>query len=284
MYVAADSADCWAHSDSFALENGRIIKESGAPPDYFDPKGQLWGSPVFNWKVLEDNGYAWWLDRFQRAFELYDYVRLDHFRGFAAYWETEAGQLPTTGKWVPGPGLKLFKKAYEKFGPLPIIAEDLGKITPSVRLLLKACGFYGMDVMQFANSDPRTNDYNPGVETIAYTGTHDNATLLGWCLEGFVKNAEAEKLAKATETAKSKALTEDVATGESGASTVESADELLVKAKLQAKEMLTKLFASNAPIKIVPLQDLLGLGNEARMNTPGTLKGNWSWRAEKFDF
>ena len=258
MYVAADSADCWAHSDSFALENGRIIKESGAPPDYFDPKGQLWGSPVFNWKVLEDNGYAWWLDRFQRAFELYDYVRLDHFRGFAAYWETEAGQLPTTGKWVPGPGLKLFKKAYEKFGPLPIIAEDLGKITPSVRLLLKACGFYGMDVMQFANSDPRTNDYNPGVETIAYTGTHDNQTLLGWCLEGFKKAAELE------------------------AEKQESSDEeLLIKAQTQAQEMLAKLWASNAPIKIVPLQDLLGLGDEARMNKPGTLVGNWSWRAEE---
>lgn len=259
MYVAADSADCWAHSESFALENGRILKESGAPPDYFDPKGQLWGSPVFNWAELEKEDYAWWLDRFQRAFDLYDYVRLDHFRGFAAYWETEAGQLPTTGKWKPGPGLKLFKKAYEKFGPLPIIAEDLGKITPSVRLLLKACGFYGMDVMQFANVDPRTSDYNPGVETIAYTGTHDNQTLVGWCLEGFQKAAELE------------------------AEEQESSDEeLLLKAQIQAKEMLAKLWASNAPIKIVPLQDLLGLGDEARMNKPGTLVGNWSWRAEDY--
>lgn len=255
MYVAADSADCWAKSECFALRDGRILMESGAPPDYFDPKGQLWGSPTFNWEELARQDFSWWIDRFKRAFALYDYVRLDHFRGFAAYWETEKGQLPTSGKWKSGPGLELFQKAYKKLGPLPIIAEDLGKITPAVRLLLRACGFYGMDVMQFASGDPRTNAYNPGVETIAYTGTHDNATILGWCL--------------------------DKLKAEQGESSEDSQEELLAKAKLQAEELLLKLWKCNAPIQIAPLQDLLGLGDEARMNKPGTTQGNWSWRVDK---
>ncbi|MDO4178781.1 MAG: 4-alpha-glucanotransferase [Phascolarctobacterium sp.] len=306
MYVAADSCDCWAHKECFALEGGRIIKESGAPPDYFDPKGQLWGSPTFNWQEIARQDYAWWLDRFKRAFDLYDYVRMDHFRGFQAYWETKSGELPTTGKWVPGPGLALFKKAFEQFGPLPIIAEDLGKITPSVRLLLKACGFYGMNVMQFASPDVRYANYNPGTEIIAYTGTHDNPTILGWCYDSLVK--EKQKKLRETEVAlQSDELTQKLAEQEDSAelkNDVQAADlreakvelqsaeltqtiaepqvdaELMDEARRQAKDLLSKLWSCDAPIKIAPLQDLLGLGNEARMNTPGTVSGNWGWKAD----
>ncbi len=244
MYVSADSADAWAHPQLFTLdEKGYPTMEAGVPPDYFAVEGQLWGNPLYRWEAMEEAGYGWWLARFRRAFGLYDYVRLDHFRGFESYWAVPAGEKATKGAWQFGPGAKLFEAAYAALGPLPVVAEDLGLITPAVRGLLARCGFPGAEVLQFADGDPLVA-YNPSEGKIVYSGTHDNATLLGWCRERYPESDPEET----------------------------------------AKILLSRLFSSPAEMVITPLQDILGLGDEARMNVPGTTGSNWQWKAKEEDF
>lgn len=245
IYVSEDSADAWQYPQYFTLSNdGTGSKqepfEAGVPPDYFSADGQSWGNPLYRWDILKKNGYKWWMDRLKRAFSLYNVVRLDHFRGFEAYWAIPKGKKPSEGKWMQGPGRELFEKAFESLGPLPVIAEDLGFITPGVRSLTATTGFPGMDVMQFADRDPM-HGYTPNCDRIAYTGTHDNETLTGWCINKY----GAEEGRKA------------------------------------ADKLLEDFYKSDAFIRIVPVQDLMGLDNTARMNVPGTTGVNWRWQAKE---
>lgn len=241
MFVSADSADVWAEPKYFSVdEEGYIKEQAGVPPDYFAKDGQLWGNPVYNWEELEACGYDWWMRRLKRAFGLYDYVRLDHFRGFEAYWSVPERCTAVKGKWKYGPGRKLFEKAYSIFGPLPVLAEDLGLITPGVRGLVAGCGVLGTDVMQFSDYDPM-DGYNPPEHKVVYSGTHDNQTLIGWCKDRY-PDKEPEEC---------------------------------------AEKLLENLYECDADVKIVPLQDILGLDDEARMNVPGTTGKNWSWQAKE---
>lgn len=244
IYVSADSSDVWANPAMFQLgSDGMPGVVAGCPPDSFAEEGQVWGNPVYDWTALKAENYAWWLRRLERAFELYDWVRLDHFIGFSRYYSIPAGEKATEGSYHLGPGLPFFEKAYEEFGPLPIIAEDLGSITPAVRALGAACGFQGMDIVQFADGNDPLSGYQPRPEKIAYTGTHDNQTLVGYCAERY-PHLEAVDAARN--------LAETVAT-------------------------------CSARICIMPLQDILELDDEARMNVPGTVKGNWAWQAKPKD-
>jgi len=240
MYVSADSADAWANRKLFSLgEDGWPDLQAGAPPDAFSPAGQMWGNPTYNWDAMRDDGYAWWIARIKRACSLYDYVRLDHFVGFSSYYVIPRGEGATKGAWVPGPGMDLFHALHEACGDLPLIAEDLGLVTPAVRSLLAQCGFPGMDIEQFYDGDARQN-YTPAEGKIAYTGTHDNQTLLGFCRSSY---------------------------GDYGAEDT-------------ARWLIEQLLRSRANVAILPLQDVLGLGDEARMNTPGVAGGNWTWQAD----
>ena len=181
MYVSVDSSDVWAERDIFDLDaKGHARRQAGAPADQFSPEGQLWGNPTYRWDILRKQGYDWWLRRLERAFDIYDYVRLDHFIGFSSYYSIEAGKSARDGRYSFGPAGDLFKAAYDKFGPLPLIAEDLGVVTPAVRALISLTGVPGMDVVQFFDGDP-SEKYEPKPGTIVYTGTHDNQTLVGWC-------------------------------------------------------------------------------------------------------
>jgi len=243
MYVSADSADVWAHRDLFTVdEAGALRASSGVPPDAFAEDGQLWNTPLFDWERMRQSGYDWWLRRLERAFSLYDYVRLDHFRGFESYWAVPAGKPAAQGAWKPGPGADLFRAAYERFGPLPVLAEDLGTLTPAVRGLLRLCDFPGIDVLQFSNGDPLCG-YTPAAGKIACPGTHDNQTLVGWCAQRYPD----------------------------------------LDARQTAQHLLRAVLSSRAEVTILPLQDALGLGDEARMNTPGTTGGNWAWQAREED-
>ena len=241
MFVSVDSADVWSEPDIFDLdEDGRPRRMAGAPPDAFAPEGQLWGNPTYRWDILREQNFGWWLRRFSRALALYDYVRLDHFIGFSSFYAIPAGGTAADGAYSFGPGLDLFRAAYDQFGPLPFIAEDLGAITPAVRALVAASGFPGMDVAQFYDGDVRES-YVPRPETVVYTGTHDNQTLVGFCESRY-------------------GLGRDEA--------VALADGIMARA-----------LASDAALAIVPLQDVLSLGDEARMNVPGVADGNWTWQA-----
>ena len=245
MFVSADSADVWSEPDIFDLdERGYARREAGAPGDAFAPDGQNWGNPTFRWDILREQNFGWWLRRFSRMLALYDVVRLDHFIGFSSYFGIPAGKTARDGAYAFGPGVELFEAARKQFGPLPFIAEDLGAITPAVRALVAATGFLGMDVAQFSDDDVREG-YVPRPETVAYTGPHDNQTLVGFC-EGRY-GLEREEA-------------------------VEVADGIM-----------RRVLASDADVAIVPLQDVLGLGDEARMNVPGVADGNWSWRAPDAD-
>ena len=243
MYVSADSADVWANPQLFTVdEKGHVTVEAGVPPDYFSAEGQLWGNPIYKWEDMKADGFQWWKNRFRRAIELYDYTRLDHFRGFEAYWSVPKGKKAAEGFWSLGVGADFFRECYGELGELPFIAEDLGTITPGVNALREICGFYGADVMQFADSDP-LEGYNPPAGKIAYSGTHDNETLKGWAEKRYGKSEEE---------------------------TLEIVHRL--------KE---NLLSTDADVVIMPLQDILELGDEARMNVPGVAEGNWSWRADK---
>ena len=255
IYVSADSADAWEYGEFFDLG-----EEAGVPPDYFSADGQNWGNPLYNWDLLRRDGYGWWMRRFERAFSLYDVVRLDHFRGFEAYWAIPKGAKAGAGHWMPGPGIELFEQAYKHFGPLPIIAEDLGYLTPGVRSLIAGTGFPGMDVMQFSDTDPRT-EYKPALDRVSYTGTHDNETLLGWCRNRYKQDIDAVLCRKGIKAEESERY----------------AEAFNQEAKAVADSLLHSFYETDAFIRIVPLQDILGLGNEARMNTPGTVGRNWKW-------
>ena len=245
MYVSGDSADVWAERDIFELdEHGYAQVQAGCPGDGFDPEGQLWGNPTYRWDVLAARGYDWWLARLQRAVETYDYVRLDHFIGFSSYYKIPKGKRPVEGAYAFGPGLDLFRAAYEKLGPLPFIAEDLGVITPAVRALIAETGIPGMDIVQFSDGDVREG-YEPKPGTVTFTGTHDNQTLLGFCQSRF--GLEGEEAAQ------------------------------------MADRIAASVLGSKNDVAIMPLQDVLELGDEARMNVPGVAEGNWSWRAEEQD-
>lgn len=253
IYVAHDSADVWSRRELFLLdEKGKPTVVAGVPPDYFSASGQLWGNPHFDWAVMEQNGFQWWIERFKATFELFDIVRVDHFRGFEAAWQVPArARTARRGVWVTGPGERFFDALQAALGTLAIIAEDLGVITPPVEALRDRYNFPGMKILQFAfdvELDDRDMPHNHVKHGVVYTGTHDNDTTRGWYLSR--SDAEQNKM---------KAYL-----GSSGADCVGD----LVRAALM----------SVADTAIIPFQDILKLGSEARMNIPGTPFGNWEWR------
>jgi 4-alpha-glucanotransferase len=253
IFVSADSADVWANPELFLLDAKRQpTVVAGVPPDYFSATGQLWGNPLYNWQRLRQTGYAWWIARVRRALEQVDLVRIDHFRGFEAYWEVPAGEATAqNGRWVKAPGAELFERLRAALGGLPLIAEDLGLITPEVEALRQRFDLPGMRILQFAFGGGPDNRYLPHHyvrNTVVYTGTHDNDTTAGW----FANMPEHERQ--------------------------------LVRRYLPltgdepAWDFLRLAWSSVADYALAPLQDVLGLGNEARMNLPGRADGNWGWR------
>jgi len=266
IYVAHDSADVWANPHDFFLDDhGQPMVVAGVPPDYFSATGQLWGNPIYRWKEMAARGYSWWVERFRATFHLFDLVRLDHFRGFQAYWEVPGGETTATnGRWAPGPGADLFRVVRGHLGDLEIVAENLGVITPEVEAIRKEFGFPGMAILQFAfGKDPQGPDFRPHNyvrELFAYTGTHDNDSVLGWWhSEGGDSTRTAEDVKKE----KSFALR-----------------YLNTDGAEMHWTLIRALIASVARAAIVPMQDILGLGAESRMNKPGTLGGNWRWRMQ----
>ena len=265
IYVSHDSADVWSRPELFELdENGNPTKVAGVPPDYFSATGQLWGNPIYRWDRMAEDGYRWWIERFRATLEVVDMVRVDHFRGFEAYWEVPAREkTAVNGRWVKGPGSELFAALREALGELPIIAENLGVITPEVEAIRHEFGFPGMSILQFAfGSDPQAPTFRPHNyprEVAAYTGTHDNDTTVGWWRSSGAGDSTR---------------TEDEVLRE----------REFTKAYLNTDGVeihwafIRALLASVADTAIVPLQDVLGLGNEARMNLPASSEGNWRWR------
>lgn len=265
IYVAHDSADVWSHRDLFELdEGGRPRVQAGVPPDYFSATGQLWGNPIYDWDALHAQGYAWWIQRLRAAFELFDVVRIDHFRGFDAYWEVPGdAATAVNGRWAKGPGAALFEAIAAALGPLPIVAENLGVITPEVEALRERFGFPGMSILQFAfGGDGQASNFRPHTyprERVVYTGTHDNDTTVGWWLS----TGEGDSTRSAADVAREK-------------------DYARRYLDTDGREMhwtlIRAALASVADTALVPLQDVLGLGSEARMNLPGSSGGNWRFR------
>lgn len=272
IFVAHDSSDVWAHQGWFRLDpSGSPIVVSGVPPDYFSSTGQRWGTPLYRWKALKREGYRFWVERFRNLMRSFDVIRLDHFIGFARYWEIPAQEETAVhGRWVKGPGQDLFDAAARELGMLPFIAEDLGSVTPSVRALRRNNRMPGMRVLQFAfNGDPRDNQFLPHHYVrgcVAYTGTHDNDTSVGWFYEqGSVDGPRKPEQAEAERVRAREYLFGPAAARES--TPIHQA-------------MMRALWASAADTVIAPVQDLLGLGTEARMNTPGVGEGNWLFRVD----
>jgi 4-alpha-glucanotransferase len=263
IFVAHDSADVWAHRDLFFLDaQGQPTVVSGVPPDYFSATGQRWGNPLYRWEELEQTKFRWWLQRLAQTFARFDAVRLDHFIGFARAWEIPAAERTAeNGRWTPAPGAKLF----EALGPAELIAEDLGAVTPEVTALRDRFGFPGMKVLQFAfGADPQAATflpYNYERNAAAYTGTHDNDTIVGW----FHGCGSPQRTAEQCEKERRAALA-------------------YLGVEGQPREihwqMIRGVWSSVANLAIAPAQDLLGLGSEARMNRPGTSAGNWEWRLD----
>jgi 4-alpha-glucanotransferase len=266
IFVAHDSADVWSRQELFRLdEDGRPTVLAGVPPDYFSATGQLWGNPHYRWDVLADTGYAWWIERFRALLTLVDSIRIDHFRGFEASWEIPAGaSTAVNGAWVKGPGAELFDavRSVLKLESLPFVAENLGVITPGVEALRHQFGLPGMAILQFAfGTDPQAPDFRPHnypTNLVVYTGTHDNDTTVGWWAG-------------------------DVGHSTRSASDIKEEHEyanryLGLDGREIHWEFIRAVLASVADTAIVPAQDLLGLGSEARMNRPGTASGNWRWR------
>jgi 4-alpha-glucanotransferase len=265
IFVAHDSADVWANPGLYFLQpDGQPSVVAGVPPDYFSETGQLWGNPLYNWEAHAAQNYDWWAARLKRTFEMVDIVRIDHFRGFEAYWEVPGGDATAmNGKWIKGPNQHLFDVLLERMGPLPIIAEDLGVITPPVEALRDHCEFPGMRILQFAfGNDERAEAFRPESyppNCVVYTGTHDNDTTVGWF------NSKP---------------------GPDSTRTLEEieAERHVVRDYLQCDgshihwDLIRLGSRSNADTFVVPLQDLLGLGSDGRMNTPGVAGGNWQWR------
>ncbi|MGB7600530.1 MAG: 4-alpha-glucanotransferase [Candidatus Sulfotelmatobacter sp.] len=266
IYVAHDSADVWAHPELFRLdEQFRPTAVAGVPPDYFSATGQLWGNPLYRWDVSAASRHRWWIDRFRASLKLFDYVRLDHFRGFEAFWEVPAtASTAQEGKWVKGPGAQFFRAVKAELKVLPFVAENLGVITPEVEAMRKEFGFPGMSLLQFAfGNDPQGPSFRPhnySRELAAYTGGHDNDTTVGWW--------NSSGVGESTRTAEDIRKERAFARAYLGFRDDEPVNWVLIRAVL----------ASVADIAVVPLQDVLGLGSEARMNLPGTVTGNWKWR------
>jgi 4-alpha-glucanotransferase len=253
IFVAHDSADVWANQDIFRLDQrGRPVVVAGVPPDYFSETGQRWGNPLFRWDVLRERNYDWWVARFRRTLSWVDVIRIDHFRGFESYWEIPADEeTAVNGQWRTGPGAEFFHVVERELGIMPVIAEDLGLITKSVEELRDELGFPGMRVIQFAFDGDPQNPHLPvnyATNTVAYTGTHDNDTIAGW----WEKSSADERQA--------------------------------VRSHFEVDPLephwgfVERVLDSRASLAIVPAQDILGLGSEARMNTPGTTAENWVWR------
>ena len=260
FYVAYDSADVWAHPEIFELyRNKRPKYVAGVPPDYFSRNGQLWGNPVYNWNILKNRGYFWWEKRIEQSLKMFDLVRIDHFRGFSAFWQVPANAATAAkGKWVKGPGKDFFDKCFKKRSMLKrVIAEDLGHITPEVRHLIKTLRIPGMRVLLFAfDGDSPANTHHPNNHTrnsIVYTGTHDTNTIRGW----FEREAKARQKKCLSEYTVKKIIADSV-----------------------HWELIRLAMSSVADLVIIPMQDILGLGAESRMNHPGTVKNNWTWRVK----
>ena len=260
IFVAHQSADVWANQELFWLDDHGLPEcVAGVPPDYFSETGQLWGNPLYRWEEQRSTDYQWWTARFERALEQFDLLRVDHFRGFQAYWEVPAtASSAAAGRWVAGPKAEPFQAAESKLGRLPIVAEDLGLITDEVHRLRDQLGFPAMRVMQFgfeSTSDVYHHPHHYPEHSVAYTGTHDNDTIMGWF-----------------------AMRQRERTNDNLLMTIINGhDEIhfqLIKAVLDSASDTT----------VIPMQDLLGLGNDARMNVPGQPNGNWQWRAETADF
>ncbi len=253
IFVAHDSMDVWANSDLFYLDKvGKPTVVAGVPPDYFSATGQLWGNPLYRWELHADSGYKWWLERFRAVLKLVDFVRIDHFRGFAGYWEVPGtATTAVKGRWVPGPGKHFFNAVRAALGDLPIIAEDLGVITPDVVDLRDSFSLPGMKIFQFgfaATPEDPFLPHNYPRNCVVYTGTHDNDTALGWY-----------KRVPATETHFFRQYT-----GRDGSDV--------------SWDMIRAVWSSVANFALAPMQDFLGLDNSARMNYPGNPSGNWTWR------
>ena len=257
IYVSTDSSDTWVNREIFNFaKDGTPITVAGCPPDAFSATGQLWGNPIYKWDVLEKQGFKWWIERMKGCMNLYDVIRIDHFRGLESYWDIPFGdETAENGKWIKGPGMKLINVIKENLENVEIIAEDLGFLTEDVLKLLKDSGYPGMKVLQFAFDSREESDYLPhnyGRNCIAYTGTHDNDTVMGW-----MENANKDD--------------------------IELAKKYL---QLSVKEgynwgFIRGAWGSVAKLAIAPMQDFLGLGTEARMNIPSTIGNNWNWRMTK---
>lgn len=254
IFTALDSADVWASPQLFQLDRqtGRPLAVAGVPPDYFSADGQLWGNPLYDWPTHAADGYRWWIERLRANFTLYDVVRIDHFRGFEAYWSVPAGaKTARTGRWIEGPGLGFFAAVQHALPHAKLIAEDLGLLTPATIALREATGLPGMAVLQFAFGGPADNLYLPHnlrANTVVYSGTHDNDTTVGWY----------------------------AATDERTRDHVRR--YFRISGQEIAWDFIRAAYASVANLAVIPLQDFLSLGSEARFNTPGRGDGNWAWR------
>ena len=257
IYVAMDSADVWSDPKSFQLDEKNVpVEVAGVPPDYFSEDGQLWGNPLYNWDAMKEDGYSWWIRRIDGASKLYDVIRIDHFRGLESYWAVPYGETTAKkGHWIKGPGMDLVGVLTKKFPQIQLIAEDLGFLTPEVHQLLDDSGLPGMKVLEFAFDSREPSDYLPHTyprNCVCYAGTHDNATIMGW---------------------KDEAAKEDLAMANLylGLNDEEGFNWGIIRGGM----------SSVADLFVAQMQDYLGLGAEARMNTPGVLGGNWQWRMEK---
>ena len=269
IYVAHDSVEVWTRPDLFRLDpSGRPVAVAGVPPDYFSATGQLWGNPLWNWEAVAREGWTAWIGRLAGTLALVDRVRLDHFRGLEAYWEIPAtATTAEAGRWVPGPGAELLGALERALGGLPLVAENLGVITPEVEALRRRFRLPGMAILQFAfGKDPQAPSFRPHAyerDTVAYTGTHDNDTVMGWW-EGGAEDSTRTAADVAAEKAFARAY-------------------LATDGRDMSWAMIRAVEASAADTAVVPLQDVLGLGSTARMNRPSTLGGNWTWRARDED-
>jgi 4-alpha-glucanotransferase len=254
IFAALDSADAWAHPEYFQLDpkTSRPLAVAGVPPDYFSADGQLWGNPLYNWPAHAKDGYAWWIARLRANFTLFDVVRIDHFRGFESYWSIPAGSATAKpGRWVPGPGLDFFRAIRQALPDAKLIAEDLGVLTPEVVVLREATGLPGMAVLQFAFGGGADNLYLPHnyrANSVVYPGTHDNDTTRGWYATADAKTCDHVRR------------------------------YLRVDGRDISGDFLRCAYSSVSNLAVITLQDLLGLGSAARLNSPGQPEGNWSWR------
>lgn len=263
IYVSYDSADVWANPEFYDLDaRKRPVNVAGVPPDYFSATGQRWGNPLYKWDVMKADGFAWWVRRLRHALSMFDLVRIDHFRGLIAYWSIPAAEkTAVNGVWIDAPADEFLRTIVRNFPAMPLIAEDLGTITADVREILRTFDLPGMKVLQFAfGEDVATNLYAPhntGEHTVLYTGTHDNNTTRGW-FEQEISPEQRQRL------------------------------ELYTGSELTAENIHQHIIrlahGSAARLVIVPVQDVLGAGAEARMNTPGVAKGNWAWRMDNGDY